>query len=131
MRVITAIVILGLVGCATDGPSYSDRWTQLEKEGHRLTSTAEGQAWESSMLPVHNSFWPQVYEACSSQAKLLQIQKFSAVAVINDTGKIIEFLVMPKNALTECFSKQMVGRIYPAPPSSPYYEVYTINLISE
>jgi hypothetical protein len=80
------------------------------------------------MLPVHNAFWPQVIEACGPQAQAAGITSFKAVAAISSTGVITEYLPEPDSNVLECFSKQMVGRKYPAPPESPFYELYTVNL---
>ncbi|MBN6152751.1 hypothetical protein JR065_20690 [Xanthomonas sp. AmX2] len=125
-----ALTFLILLAGSSGSASATDRWHQLADEGRRLTSTFQGIAWEQRMLPIHNGFWPDVYRACAPQARQAGIDSFRAVAVIDGTGTIKEYLINPSTPHLACFSKQMVGRKYPAPPSSPFYEVYTIEVVS-
>ena len=81
------------------------------------------------MLPVHNGFWPEVIRTCATQAEQGGIERFRAVAVIDGVGVVTEYLINPSNPHVECFAKQMIGRKYPAPPSAPFYEVYTVTLV--
>ena len=119
-----------LAGCSSGSALASDRWQQLAAEGERMTSTFQGMVWEQRMLPVHNGFWPHVYRTCAPQARQASIESFRAVAVIDGSGIVKEYLVNPSSPHLACFSKQMVGRKYPAPPSSPFYEVYIIKVAS-
>jgi hypothetical protein len=130
MRAFVVTFFALLAGCSSGRAPAADRWHKLAAEGERLTSTFQGIAWEQRMLPVHNSFWPDVYRACAPQARQANIESFRAVAVIDDDGIVKEYLVNPNTQNLACFSKQMVGRKYPAPPSSPFYEVYTVKVVS-
>jgi outer membrane murein-binding lipoprotein Lpp len=128
MRQLTIVLALALAGCSSKPAPAQDRWHQLASKADELTSTFRGVAWEQKMLPVHNAFWPQVVSACSSQAQAAGITSFKAVAAISSAGVITEYLPDPNSRALECFSKQMVGRKYPAPPESPFFELYTVNL---
>ena len=128
MRPLVAIAALFVAGCSNQPAPAQDHWHQLAAEAHRLTSTFRGVAWEQQMLPIHNKFWPEIIAACSPQAKAAGITSFQAVAAISSTGVVTEYLPNPRSPALECFSTQMVGRKYPAPPESPFYELYTVNL---
>ena len=56
------------------------------------------------------------------------IATFRAVAVIDATGRVSEFLPMPNSPHLKCFTNNMVGKQYPAPPVSPFYELFEISL---
>ncbi|NIK40547.1 hypothetical protein FHY12_002872 [Xanthomonas arboricola] len=128
MRKLVTIATLFIAACSSQQALAQDRWQQLASEAHRLTSTFRGVAWEQRMLPAHNSFWPDIVAACSPQAKAAGITSFQAVAAISSTGVVTDYLPNPQSPALDCFSKQMVGRKYPAPPESPFYEFYTVNL---
>jgi len=125
-----AVVVALVAGCSSTQAPAGDRWHQLAAESDRLTSSWAGMAWEQRMLPVHNTFWPEVFRTCAPQATQAGIEQFRAVAVIDAAGTVKEYLIDPGNPHLACFSKQMVGRQYPAPPSTPFYEVYTVTLAS-
>ena len=55
------------------------------------------------------------------------VQAFAAIAVIDSSGTINEFLPMPNSAHLRCFTTEMVGRKYPKPPVSPFYERFRIG----
>jgi len=80
------------------------------------------------MLPVHNSFWARVAATCAPQARAAGITSFQAIAAVNGSGVITEYLVHPEAPALQCFSKHMVGRKYPSPPESPLYELFSVNL---
>ena len=80
------------------------------------------------MLPVHNAFWVQVTAACASQAKAAGVTRFEAIAVVGSNGVVTEYLLNPNSPALQCFSTRMVGRKYPSPPESPFYERFTVNL---
>ena len=128
MRAVVACIFFIVAACSSGRVPPADRWHQLAAEGHRMTSTFEGIAWERQMLPVHNSFWAEVIRACAPQAKQGGVESFQAVATIDESGIVKEYLINPSDPHLACFSSQMVGRKYPAPPSTPFYEVYTVNL---
>ncbi|WP_129588391.1 hypothetical protein [Solilutibacter silvestris] len=122
------IAALLVTGCTSQQAPAEDRWHQLAAESDRLTATFRGKFWEHEMLPIHNEFWPKIFAACAPQAKTAGITNFKAVAVINKDGVVTEYLPSSNSPALKCFSEQMVGRKYPTPPESPFYEVYTINL---
>ena len=129
MRGLLVAILLGLLsGCASSGDAYSNRWEQLSAEHYRLVATVEGAAWEQAFLPVHNTFWRDVYSSCIGEAKKTGIANFRALAVIDGTGTVTELLTMPNSNHLNCFSEQMVGRKYPAPPIAPFYEVLLVSL---
>ncbi|TZF87784.1 hypothetical protein [Cognatilysobacter lacus] len=80
------------------------------------------------MLPIHNAFWAGVVDVCGPQMRAAGIEKFQAVAVISADGTVTEYLPDSSAPPLRCFSKQMVGRKYPAPPQAPFYERYTVSL---
>ncbi|MDE2149413.1 MAG: hypothetical protein KGJ55_06190, partial [Gammaproteobacteria bacterium] len=104
------------------------RWQHLAAEAHQLTSTSSGMAWEQQMIQTHNAFWAQIVKACEPEAKAASITSFNAIASIDSSGGVTEFLTNPESPALQCFSKQMIGRKYPSPPESPFYEFYTIDL---
>jgi hypothetical protein len=131
MRGLLALAFLGVVsGCASSGDAYSNRWDGLAKQHFRLIATAEGAAWEQAFLPVHNAFWRDVYASCAGQAASSGLTSFRAIAVVDKTGIVTEFLTMPNSRHLGCFSAQMVGRQYPAPPTAPFYEVFEVSLVN-
>lgn len=126
-----------LSGCADRGdvkstppPSepYEVRWQRLSSEVDHLESTATGHAYEYEILAVHNTFWRDVSTKCRDEAKNEGIQTFSAIAVIDSGGAITEFLPMPNSPHFRCYTTEMVGRKYPKPPVSPFYERFRIGL---
>ena len=129
MKFLYVAILLGILsGCASSGDAYSSRWAQLSAEHRRLVATAEGSAWQQAFLPVHNAFWRDVYSSCIGKAKNSGVAYFRALAVIDGTGTVTEVLAKPNSNHFSCFSKQMVGRKYPAPPVAPFYEVFLIML---
>ena len=54
--------------------------------------------------------------------------QFSAVAVLDHAGKITEFLPMPNNPHLRCYTAEMVGRVFPTPPMTPFYEQFEISV---
>ncbi|KGQ19277.1 hypothetical protein LF41_2923 [Lysobacter dokdonensis DS-58] len=129
MRALVAGIIVVIAGCSSGRMPPADRWHTLAAEGHRMTSTVEGMAWERRMLPVHNGFWADVIRTCAAEPMEAGIESFQAVAVIDGSGIVKEYLINPSAPHLACFSREMVGRQYPAPPSAPFYEVYTISLV--
>jgi hypothetical protein len=135
MRQLALTLLASLSACSAGAPpaddAQLDHWHQLEAKGKRLTATFRGSFWERRMLPVHNEFWPQITGLCAPKAKAAGIRQFSAVATISSSGEVTEYLINPEHPALKCFSEQMVGRKYPAPPETPFYEVYTVNLGSK
>lgn len=130
MRMLHGLLSVAVAACFISQAVASDRWTKLAEESERLTSTPSGRAWEHQMLSAHTQFWPDVYKECSAQAAESGIKRFSAIAVIDSSGMAKEFLISPDSPHLDCFSRSMVGRKYPAPPSAPFYELFKINLDS-
>jgi hypothetical protein len=86
----------------------------------------EGVAYEHELIAVHNVFWPDVTRKCRSEAQNEPVERFSAIAVIDRDGTITEFLPTPNSPHFRCYTTEMVGRHYPKPPISPFYERYQI-----
>ena len=128
MRQLIVLFVLAILGCSSKQTPAQDHWHQLASRAHDLTSTIQGIAWEQKMLPMHNSFWPQVFSICSAQANAAGVTSFKAVAVINNSGVITDYLLEPGTPNLDCFTTQMIGRKYPAPPQTPFYENFTVNL---
>jgi hypothetical protein len=109
---------------ATD--PYLVRWQSLSRQVDRLESTVEGVAYEHELIAVHNVFWPDVNRKCRSEAQTEPVERFSAIAVIDRDGMITEFLLKPNSPHFQCYMIEMIGRHYPKPPISPFYERYQI-----
>lgn len=108
--------------------TYSERWEHVSAEHDRLISTPKGQQYEQELVAVHNSFWREVFARCSASAKREGIPMFRAVAVVDSTGVVTEFLPMPNSRHFSCFTENMVGKRYPVPPTAPFYERFKIYL---
>ncbi len=129
MRFILNLALLGLLPVpvvATDTATHD--WKTLWDKQASLTATPSGASYERKLISVHNSFWADVYEKCSAAATKAQIYEFSAVAVIDKSGKVADFILMPNDDNLDCFTSQMVGRKYPPPPVAPFYEGFRIKL---
>jgi hypothetical protein len=70
-----------------------------------------------------------VYAQCSGDAKKEGVASFRAIAIINENGLLMEFLPLPNSEHFGCFVDGMRHRRYPVPPSAPFYERYTIDLV--
>lgn len=131
-RVVFSVACaIALSGCADRGTvkstlspteRYEVRWQRLSSQADHLGSTATGHAYEYELLAVHKTFWKDVAMKCLDEAKNEGIQAFAAIAVIDSGGTITEFLPMPNSPHLRCFTTEMVGRKYPKPPVSPFYE---------
>ena len=128
MRRFVIIAFVLLAGCPTQRMPPRDHWHRLAAEADRMTSTFRGIAWEQDMLPVHNAFWAGIVASCGPGARTAGVPKFEAIAVINRDGVVADYLPNPDVPALQCFTKQMTGRKYPAPPESPFYARYTIDL---
>jgi hypothetical protein len=104
------------------------RWQSLSGQVDRLESTVEGVAYEHELIAVHNVFWPDVARKCKREAQNEPVERFSAIAVIDHDGMIIEFLPKPNSPHFQCYTTEMIGRHYPKPPISPFYERYQIAI---
>lgn len=113
---------------AVSGEAKSERWKTLWDKQAAQTATWEGASYEQRLIATHNTFWPNVYAQCAGKAKSAGIDEFSAVAVIDAEGKITEFVILSDNPALKCFSEDMVGRRYPAPPVAPFHEGFTVTL---
>jgi len=125
---LTLVLFSALSGCANSNDNYSNRFEDLTRQHYRLTAMDDGAAWEKASLPVHNSFWMDVLSTCTGQAKDGGISRFDAIAVIDKDGAVTEFLTMPKSEHLRCFSVEMIGRQYPAPPTAPFYQLFKVTL---
>lgn len=124
--------MLGLLGAGAHGADddYAKAWELASAEHDRLIATAAGAAYEAELLPVHKSFWSEVYLACLDEAGKTGLEQFLAIAVIDQDGKVRDFLPMPDNPHLECFTEWMVGKKYPPPPEAPFYQRFRIGLPS-
>ena len=113
---------------AVSGEAKSERWKTLWDKQAAQTATWEGASYEQRLIATHNTFWANVYAQCAGKAKSAGIDEFSAVAVIDAEGKITEFVILSDNPALKCFSEDMVGRRYPAPPVAPFHEGFTVTL---
>jgi hypothetical protein len=111
--------------------TYDVRWRRLSGDADRLTNTSSGQMYERSITTVHNKFWAGVVAKCGEIATRAGISQFQAIAVIDQSGEIAEFLPMPNTQPLNCIVKEMIGRHYPAPPSQSYLIRYSIDLTTE
>lgn len=131
MRALAVTFLIFAAGSSSgQAAPAADRWQQLATEGDRLTSTFQGMMWERRMLSIHNGFWADVYRTCAPQARQAGVESFKAVAVIDSEGFVKEYLLNPNSPHLACFANQMIGRQYPAPPTVPFYEVYTVKVAS-
>ena len=117
-----------LASPALAGKATSERWKMLWDKQAAQTATWEGASYEQRLIATHNTFWANVYAKCARTAKSAGMDEFSAVAVIDAEGKITEFVIFPDNPALKCFSDDMVGRRYPAPPVAPFHEGFTVTL---
>lgn len=111
-----------------DSEGYEPRWARLSSAHDHLIGTAAGREYERQLIAVHNAFWQSLYARCSGDAKKEGLASFQAIAVINENGLVTEFLPMPNSRNFACFVDGMLHRRYPAPPSVPFYERFTIKI---
>jgi len=121
---IFLVVMLCLVCVAesAETPSKQERWQKLWDTAERMTNTLEGHAYERQWLAVQNSFWPAIAQKCMPELKKEHVGSFRAILVIDDTGRITDFLPSQDSEAIRCFKNSMMGRKYPKPPDSPFYE---------
>ena len=125
------IIYIFLSGAAQASDLYTEKWHGMESEHFALISTELGKSYENALVNEHNSFWPAIYEQCHKQAAKAKRKSFEAIAVVNSSGRITAFHTLPKNKNYACFVRNMVGKKYPKPPVSPFYEVIQIVLSNE
>lgn len=129
MRILIAAAFLGLLSASAPGEDdYDSVWELASAEHDRLVATAAGAAYEAQLLPVHRAFWSEVYLACLDEASKTGLDQFRAIAVIDETGSVRDFLAMPNNPHFDCFAEWMVGKQYPVPPAAPFYQRFRIGL---
>jgi hypothetical protein len=130
VKLIVGILILALSisAVAVTADDYAKEWNRMSAEHDRLMATPAGQSYERQLVNVHNTFWRAIYVQCSPSAKREGAASFRAIAVIDRQGTVNQFLPMPNSQNFACFSERMVGKRYPAPPSAPFYERFTIDL---
>jgi len=121
-------LLMWMASPALANEAKGERWQTLWEKQAAQTATWEGAAYEQRLIASHNAFWPSLYAKCSAAAIEGGIDEFNAVAVIDAEGKVIEFVISSNNQELNCFSKEMVGRKYPAPPVAPFHEGFTITL---
>lgn len=114
--------------CGAQAETYPERWERLANEHLAMVKVEPGKSYEKAFITVHNTFWRKVYKACEGEALSAGVEKFSAVIVLDAQGKVSEFLTMPDKPALACFGKELLGREYPAPPVTPFYELMTVKL---
>lgn len=112
---------------AAHAEDYTQRWTRLANEHLAMVKEEPGKSYERELIATHNTFWRDVSKKCKSLAIKAGIEKFSALAVLDADGTVVEFLTMPKSQELGCYVEQMTGRHYPRPPSAPFYELITVR----
>ncbi len=117
-----------LCSSAMADDSYVGRWDTLWNAHSRLTATPNGAIYERRLIAAHNLFWRDITRRCSAEAVEAGMARFRGVAVVNKEGVVTEFVLMPNDASLQCFSKEMVGRKYPKPPKSIFYQAFVVNL---
>ena len=122
------IIYIFLSSAAQASELYSEKWHRMESEHFALISTELGKSYENALVNEHNNFWPAIYEQCHKQAEKAKRKSFEAIAVINSSGIIAAFYTLPKSKNYACFTRNMIGKKYPKPPVSPFYEVIQIVL---
>jgi hypothetical protein len=139
-RWLAASIALGVIlnGCANPASKeahsevatdpYLVRWQSLSRLVDGILSTAEGVAYEHEFVAAHNVFWRDVARKCRSEAQNEPVERFSAIAVIDRDGTITEFLPKPNSPHFRCYTTEMIGRHYPKPPISPFYERFHIAI---
>lgn len=121
-------LLMWMASPALANEAKGERWQMLWEKQAKQTATWEGAAYEQRLIASHNAFWPSLYAKCSGAAMEAGVEEFNAVAVIDAEGKVIEFVIFSNNQALKCFSWEMVGRRYPAPPVAPFHEGFTITL---
>ncbi|GMV31595.1 MAG: hypothetical protein AMXMBFR59_37200 [Rhodanobacteraceae bacterium] len=106
---------------------YAQRWARLANEHLAMVKEEPGKSYERELFAVHNTFWRDVSKKCKSRAVEAGIEKFSALAVLDAEGAVVEFLTMPESQGLRCYVEQMSGRRYPRPPTAPFYELITVR----
>jgi hypothetical protein len=124
------LIAASAAAVVADGGEYEREWARLSAAHDRLMMTDVGRDYERRMIDVHNTFWASVYSQCIAGAKKDGLASFRAIAVIDSKGVVTRFLTLPNSENLQCFTKAMVGRQYPVPPSAPFHERYTIFVVS-
>jgi len=122
----TALFAVSSAALGATADEYEREWARFSAAHERLIATDAGRDYERRLIDVHNTFWASIYAHCSGDAKKEGLASFRAIAVIDSNGIVTRFLTLPNSQNLACFTKGMVGRHYPAPPSVPFYERYTI-----
>lgn len=126
-RLLLALALLAPV-CGAQAETYAERWERLANAHLAMVKAEPGKSYEREFIKVHNTFWRKVYQACEGEALRAGVEKFSAVLVLDAQGTVTEFLAMPDKPALACFGKQLLGREYPAPPVTPFYERMNVKL---
>ena len=117
-----------LAAPVTGADDYARIWRLASEEHDRLIATLEGAAYEREVERAHARFWRDIQGACIGEARKEGISEFRAIAVIDATGTVRDFLPMPESPHLDCYTEQMVGRKYPPSPTAPFYERFRIGL---
>jgi hypothetical protein len=108
--------------------NYTEKWEGLSEKHYEMIKGEPGKSYEVELINSHNTFWKDVYKKCNRSAKKAKLKSFSAIAVVDASGLITEFLTMPDNRHFKCYRRAMVGKRYPRPPIAPFYELYEIGV---
>jgi hypothetical protein len=123
---MTALFAVSGVALGASADEYEREWARLSAVHDRLIATDGGRDYERRLIDVQNTFWASIYAQCSADARKEGLASFRAIAVIDGNGVVTRFLTLPNSQNLACFTKGMVGRHYPVPPSVPFYERYMI-----
>jgi hypothetical protein len=130
--VATAAFVALLATAASAGDDeYEREWTRLSAAHDRLIATEAGRDYERRLTEVHNGFWQSLYAQCIDGARKQGLTSFRAIAVVDENGTVTKFLTLPNRENLACFAKGMVGRRYPAPPTAPFYERFSIFVVGD
>ena len=129
MKLFGAFLLLAaFVTVAEGSDEYLKDWERMSAEHDRLISTPAGKDYEERLIAVHNMFWRDVYAQCIADARKEGVAVFRAIAVIDSAGNVTQFLTMPNSTHFSCFTKSMVGKRYPKPPTVPFHERFRIYI---
>lgn len=128
MPLLPTVAVLATLLATAQPDDYARQWVRLANEHLLMVKTEPGKSYELELIKAHSTFWHAVSSKCKREAVNAGIDKFSAIAVLDRDGKVVEFLTLPDSPKLSCYEKQMVGRRYPAPPFAPFYELINTTI---
>lgn len=118
-HLIFILLVSATLNVLANDDSYESRWEKLSIAYEKQFAIPQGEIYERSTLNTLNGFWAGVNAKCSIRPPAIA-SSFEAIAIISKSGVITEFLPMPNDPKFSCYTKEMVGRTYPAPPTDSY-----------